>query len=143
MKLSVCAISIALLAASARAEAPERFDLVCTGTVAQMTGVSRPKGETVPWKGRIRVDLGASQFCLDDCRTAENISLVRPDAIIFRMGDAHDAEVWDRILVDRKSGLFKRDHDWISVGPKTVNHDDLYSASCASEEFSGFPKTLF
>jgi hypothetical protein len=145
------AVSLALIGVSARAQAVQRFDLLCSGTVTSTIDSSITRAG---WSARARIDLGHGRLCLDDCADTRNVSVSRPSMIeslsLGRESPSPErVEYADRIDVDRQSGRYYRVHDWVETkGGVTsdafpVMHRDVYSGSCALAQFSGFPPQQF
>lgn len=149
------AISFALIAASARAEGADRFDLVCNGTVTALrTTSSEDATTTAAWDGRVRVDLGRGKACVDDCQIVETVSASDPSEIELLSVGAETSspqrrEYVDRIEVNRISGQYSRTHDWAedTRNPDMANvsiiHHDEYSGACTPGQFSGLPRASF
>jgi len=145
------AVSFALIGVSARAESPERFDLVCSGTVTSWADSS---STSAGWTATARVDLPGSRFCLDDCLDTRHIAADRSDMIeSLSVGkeslSPERTEFVDKIDLDRRSGLYFRVHDWVETrgGYESdafpIMHHDIYAGSCALAQFTGFPRRRY
>jgi hypothetical protein len=110
-----------LVLAITAAEQPQQFDLICKSS----------SGTT-----RYRVDLAASQWCWEQCRTTWKIAEVEPRRITFNVADTPSHKVWN--WVDRSSG------EWFQGTDDNFGYNGQHG-HCESEPFSGFPeeKTRF
>jgi len=147
----VWAVSFALIGASAHAQGPQRFDLVCSGTVTSWADSS---STSAGWTATARVDLTDSRFCLDDCLEPQSVAADRSDTIESlslgkESGSPERTEFVDKIDLNRRSGRYYRVHDWVETrgGYESeefpIMHHDIYSGSCALAQFTGFPRRRF
>jgi hypothetical protein len=145
------AAALALIAASAQAQSPQRFDLACSGAV---TRTIDDDSTNAAWTGTMRVDLVRSRLCLDDCLDARGVVEDR-SAMIESLSVGKESltpqrvEFVDKVDVDRRSGRFYREHDWaenrraFDGEELAIIHHDVYSGACSVAEFTGFPRRLF
>ena len=145
------AAALTMIASSARAEDARRFDLTCSGAVTRMID-----DDTVSnaWNGTLRVDLVRDRLCLDDCVEVRGVSAGRA-AVIESLSLGKDSltpqrvEFVDKVDVDRRSGRYYREHDWVENrrgfdGEELpIMHHDVYSGACAVAEFTDFPRRRF
>ena len=145
------AAALILIAVSARAEDARRFDLTCSGAVTRMID---DDSASASWNGTLRVDLVLSRLCLDDCAEVRGVAAGRAPVIeSLSLGKEsltpRRVEFVDKVDVDRRSGRYYREHDWVENrrgfdGEElTVMHHDVYSGACAVAEFTDFPRRLF
>ena len=136
----LCALSLTLIAVSARAQIPEHVDLICKGTVVSWSDFDK---STAAWTGRVRLDLAHSRLCVDDCFITQKIAFPQ-DEVIEGLALGADTltpdreEFADKVEVDRTTGRFYRVHDWSEsgrawdLGNVPVLHRDEYAGTCAA-----------
>lgn len=94
----------------------QQFDLICSGS-----------GRTVE---RLRIDLVAKQWCLDEECRVRDIAEIHPDIIwLFRHDPTYRGDWKGYEYIDRTSGKWSK-----IVGPLDVE------GTCQSAKFSGFPE---
>ena len=147
----ISAAALTMVAVSARAEGPQRFDLACSGAVTRTIDDDSMSGA---WTGTLRIDLARNRLCLDDCADARGVVVDR-SAIIESLSVGKESltpqrvEFVDKVDVDRRSGRYYREHDWaenrrgFDGEELPVIHHDVYSGACSVLEFTGFPRRLF
>jgi hypothetical protein len=145
------AAALSVIAVSAHAEGPQRFDLTCSGAVTRTIDDDSTSGA---WSGTLRVDLVRDRLCLDDCLDARAVVADR-SALIESLSVGKESltpqrtEFVDKVSVDRRSGRYYREHDWAETrqgfdGEElAVIHHDVYSGACSMAEFTAFPRRLF
>ena len=130
-----------------------QFNLICTGSVQTLSKggfFGADRGQSTPWTGSIRVDLDASEFCLDNCDEVQNIASTSPEKILFidhldelRTFSDH-TEITDQLVIDRRTGEYERYHVWLDTSNSpTIIHHDNYRAVCTRGDFTEFPKKVF
>jgi hypothetical protein len=145
------AVLAGFIAAPALAQGPERFELICNGTVAHWSASGQ---ESAPWETQVRVDLSRDRLCLDDCRNPETVSANQAGRIeALAVGQVSlspdDTDLVDRTNIDRLTGQFYRVHDWLdwsdSLAPAHFSgvHRDIYSGSCVPTQFTALARPLF
>src|SRR5579863_543244 len=108
------AVAVSMIAMSARAEGPQRFDLTCSGAITRTIDDESTSGA---WTGTLRVDLARNRLCLDECADARGVVIDR-SAIIEGLSVGKESltprrvEFVDKVDLDRQSGRYYREHDW-------------------------------
>lgn len=128
-------MKLALLFLLAAAEPGQQFNLVCTGTVetVRLGGV-----DSAPYTRTLRVDLGAGQWCADDCGSVEPIERVEPGRITFRSvrRDTPREYRMERESVNRVTGEHSSTTESGLDGP--VPRSAFSAGHCEKAEFTGF-----
>jgi len=141
--LAVGLLLIFVIADSAEADALQKFDLICTGSLHKWEMLSGDKA-TSSWSGIIRVDLDSNLFCMDDCKATDRIVDVGPEelVLVFQKGDNDRDE--DVARVSRKTGEYNRHFHLTDPfhSPPQVR-DETYQAVCTLAPFTEFSRTLF
>jgi hypothetical protein len=145
------AAALSVIAVSARAESPERFDLACSGAV---TRTIDDDSTSAAWTGTMRIDLVRNRLCLDDCLdprglVADRSAMIESLSVGKESLTPQRVEFVDKVDVDRRSGRYYRQHDWAEnrrgfdgeVLP--IIHHDVYSGACSVAAFTSFPPRLF
>lgn len=114
----------------------QQFDLVCTGTRQEQLN-----GPMASLSQRIRIDLGANQYCYDACDTVLSIAHVTASSIVFvdRQEDTPRRRSSMRAEVNRVTGAYR--NLWIEVRPIPTYWDTR--TQCERAPFSGFPAARF
>jgi hypothetical protein len=142
-------IAILVMPAAGAADAPQQFDLVCTGTTEQTT-VGEPKRHE-PFNATFHIDLEGKKWCTGGCGAIYDIYSVQPATIelkepkhverpTFPLSLAGD-EI-DTSFISRTTGEY---HALFSTGQGRNILMRVTKGSCERRPFSGFPeiKTKF
>lgn len=124
------ALLIACLAAPALAA--DQFDLACRGS-----RLLKRDGAGEPYAFRVRVDLAARRWCLDDCRLVMDINTVEPDRIVFQddlILNTREEATRDATL-DRRTNAFRR----ILIIARPEESYSKVEATCTVQPFTALP----
>jgi len=109
------------------------FNLTCTGTERSgPLGLAIPESSARPFEISYRLDLDQRRWCSEACGETEALAGVVLAQILLR--DRHGPEGSHVIIFDPATGRLT----------DTLNHGDrmvLRHATCAREDFTGFPNT--
>lgn len=115
-------VAVALIAGPVQAAASQQFDLVCK--------VTPDSGS--PSSKRLHIDLGAMEWCTDECKMVRKIAEVTSDYITLQQPDSESAWHYGVSRIDGKGTM------WNERLP-TFNE----SFVCQKAPFSPMPKAAF
>lgn len=126
-------IAFALLLTATPALAAEQYDLSCQGTKVTKSG-----GPAEATSLKLRVDLTARKWCLDDCKSVEDIYELSADKVVLQDDVTYNTrtDLQDKITVDRKTLAFSRMADQTRPEPSYLKVE----AKCTEQPFTPFPK---
>lgn len=127
-------IAFALSAALAL-QAPEQFDLVCSGTI------TRGQGRGQAFETRIRLDLGAKRWCDGDCERVRDIHEVTAAVITLDRVEpaAQGLRITSWTTIDRTTGAYDRFSSVIGAATDVSQR----VGQCEPAAFSGMPAARF
>jgi hypothetical protein len=126
--------ALLLLFATQPALAADQFDLTCQGT--RMT---KADGPATRYSFRVRIDLGAKQWCMDACEHALPIANVTPAQITLTdEGQLNTRiEINNEVTLDRKTNAF---HQLLLQVRPEENYLKI-NAACTVAPFTALPAT--
>ena len=124
-----------LMALAALSSGPDRFDLICTGTLTTTLG---DDVTTAPITQRFRIDLERMVWCDGDCSLPKSVIALSASEIVLARDAIEQATTSSQInrFNGHESGHFE-----LTVDDKTVRVES--DSQCSRSNFSGIPQPLF
>lgn len=124
-----------LMALAALSSGPDRFDLICTGTLTTTLG---DDVTTVPITQRFRIDLERMAWCDGDCSLPKSVIALTASEIVLARDTIEQAAMSS--LINRFSG-HESGHLELTADDKTLRVES--DSQCERADFSGIPQSLF
>lgn len=132
-RVSCIAHSVALACSgTALAQAPEHFDLVCSGTMREISGAERSFAE------RFAIDLSAGAYCFQGCRAPSTIARIEPGWLVLKDDPPNHAFQRNVLRISRTEGAYTR-----LVVSRSLGTADQWNGTCAVADFTPLPARAF
>lgn len=138
MRIMFVAI-LSMWSASASAQSPQQFDLVCEGTMSEYKDGA--KSSDAPFRQVLHIDLLKGEFCAEDCTRIERLAKV--DSLVITLADVKrdggPSDTYrDLRSIDRTNGKYTIGY----MNPGKLEWQTA-EATCVPKPFTPFPATKF